>query len=65
MKKKFISSAQRIFTAHLSWFHKCQLKNKEAHFRELYEDGGLADFSKNLLRLSFIDNLSNEPNFNL
>jgi hypothetical protein len=46
IKKKFISSAQRIFTAHLSWFHKCQLKNKEAHFKELSEDGGLADFSK-------------------
>ena len=45
--------------------YNCQFKNKEAlsNSKKLSEDGGRADFLKNLLDTTFNKDLSNEPNF--
>ncbi len=55
MKKKHLIPVRNEYSTQLSKvLYYCKLKNKEMlqYFEGLSEDGGRADFSKNLLRLS-------------
>jgi hypothetical protein len=66
MKKKHLIQMRNEYSPQLSkLLYNCKLKNKEAHsyFKGLSEDGGWADFLKNLCDTSFNKDLSNEPNF--